>query len=104
MAYVRGTALTQKQLREAGERLRAKAAELARLEAALDAKLNDHRIPKHLRLPVRTYKPLPETLAAAAKLDLSSLPEPIHGGYKGLRAAAKEAARVNPKKTRKHAA
>jgi len=56
----------------------AAAARAAQLEAALAP------LPKH--------KPRPLTLQAAARIDLSNLPEPIWGGSLGLKLAAAEVA------------
>lgn len=72
------------------QQIRAKRAELAALEQRIrEAR---HTVPP---LPKRTYKPRPETLAAAQKIDLTHLPTPIHGGPLGLRRAAAEIAAYN---------
>jgi len=90
--YEYGKTITPLQRRnETRQRVLQEAAELARLEAQLQARLEATRN-QLAGIPIRTYKPTEEALAWRDRPNKPALPEPRHGGPAGLRAAAQEAA------------
>ena len=91
MTYQFGQTKAAKEAREAEQRARAKLAELRRLEAELDARMEAARKATK-RLPkVRTYAPTPEQ-TRAWETRRNALPEPRWGGQHNLYLASLEAA------------
>ena len=91
MSYQFGQTKAAKEAHEAEQRARQKLAELRRLEAELDARMEAARKAAR-RLPkVRTYAPTPEQVRAW-ETRRNALPEPRWGGQHNLYLASLEAA------------
>lgn len=108
MAYVHGATLsnpranklTSDQVRERLEKLRRIRAELdAELEAK-EKELTRIRAARKRLQPVATYQPSPAALAYREQYGhvIAAQPTPLHGGSRGLRMAADEAARHEERK------
>ena len=105
MTYTHGNTRAAKEAREVEARARQKLAELRRLEAELDARMEaakkaTQRLPK-----VRTYAPTTEQIRAWETRS-DALPEPQWGGQHNLYLASLEAATWNQthRRGKKHAA
>jgi NifB/MoaA-like Fe-S oxidoreductase len=93
LANPRANKLTSDQVRERLERLRVIRAQLdAELEAK-EAELARIRAARQRLQPVATYKPTPQALAYREMCGdiIAAQPAPLHGGSRGLAAAAREA-------------
>ena len=92
MTYIYGQTTTPLQRRnETRQRIQQEAAELAQLEAQLQARLEATRN-QLAALPTPKYQPTEEAIAWRDRPNKPALPEPKYGGPSGLRAAAREAA------------
>ena len=104
MTYKFGQTRAAKEAQEAETRARQKLADLRRLEAELDARIEaaakaTKRLPK-----VRTYAPTPELAAAWEHFQSNNTnPEPPEAGWRRRQAAAHEAAQYEHDKRRKAA-
>jgi hypothetical protein len=99
MSYVHGQTKAAQEAKEAEDRARQKVAELAKLEAQLDARLKARREQMRYIKPVATYKPTPEAAAAWAHFQANNPnPEPPEHGWRRRAAAAKEAQELDARK------
>lgn len=92
MTYQYGTTKAAQQARELEAEARRKAAELARLNAELDARIEARKQQLKYVPKVRTYQPTPEQLAYRDQHKPTPLPEPQWGGQHNLYLASLEAA------------
>ena len=101
MTYKHGETLAAKYVREAEDAARKKAAQLAQLNAELDARIKAReQAMKHLK-PVPTYKPTPDAAAAWERFqNTNPFPEPPEKGWRRLQAATREAAEHDARKRR----
>ena len=91
MAYQYGETKAAKEARELEEKARARLAELRRIEAELEARI-EHRKQLMRKVPkIRTYAPTTEQVRAW-EARANTLPEPLWGGRHNLYLAALEAA------------
>lgn len=93
--YVHGKSLAAKQAHDAEIRARKKAAELARIEAELDARIKARKEALKYQPKVRTYRPTPEAQAAWEKFQANNtnpFGDRPYDGYRRLREATAEAA------------
>ena len=93
--YIHGKSLAAKQAHEAEARARKKAAELARLEAELDARIKARKEALKYQPKIRTYRPTPEVQAAWEKFqenNTNPFGDRPYDGYRRLREATAEAA------------
>ena len=89
--YQHGQTRAAKEAREAEERARARLAELRRIEAELEARI-EHRKNQVRKVPkIRTYAPTTEQVRAWEARS-NALPEPRWGGQHNLYLASLEAA------------
>jgi hypothetical protein len=102
--YQHGVSKAAQQAKELEEVARKKAAELARLNAELDARIEARkRLLKHVK-PVPTYKPTPEMAAAWERFQATNTnPEPPEAGWRRRQAAARESALYHHDRRRKAA-
>lgn len=91
--YQHGLTRAAQQAKELEAAARKKAAELAKLNAELDARIEARRkLLKHVK-PVPTYKPTPELAAAWERFQANlTNPEPPEAGWRRRQAAARESA------------
>ena len=92
MSYQYGTTKAAQQARELEAEARRKAAELAKLNAELDARIEARKKQLKYIPKVRTYAPTPEQIAYREQQHKPSLPEPQWGGQHNLYLASLEAA------------
>ena len=91
MAYQYGETKAAKEARELEEKARARVAELRRIEAELEARI-EHRKNQMRKVPkIRTYAPTVEQVRAW-EARANTLPEPQWGGRHNLYLASLEAA------------
>lgn len=91
MTYIHGRSKAAQEAHEAERRARERLAELRRLEAELEARI-EHRKQQMRKVPkIRTYAPTVEQVRAWEARD-DSLPEPQWGGRHNLYLASLEAA------------
>jgi hypothetical protein len=90
--YQHGQTAAAKQAKELETLARQKAAELAKLNQELDARIEARkRLMRHVK-PVPTYKPTPDAAAAWEKFQATNkFPEPPEKGWRRLQAATREA-------------
>ena len=92
MSYQHGQTKAAKEAFEAEKRARARLAELRRIEAELEARI-EHRKNLMRKVPkIRTYAPTPEQVRAWEARTTDTLPEPQWGGQHNLYLASLEAA------------
>lgn len=93
--YKHGETAAAKQAKELEAEARRKAAELARLNAELDARIEARKKQLKYEPKVRTYAPTAEQVRAweeHAAAEAKKLPEPLWGGQHNLYLASLEAA------------
>jgi hypothetical protein len=92
MSYEYGTTKAAQQAQALEAEARRKAAELARLNQELDARIEARKKQLKYVPPVRSYAPTPEQLAYREQHKPATLPEPQWGGRHNLYLASLEAA------------
>jgi len=92
MSYRHGQTRAAREAHEAEERARARLAELRRIEAELEARI-EHRKNQMRKVPkIRTYAPTAEQVREWEARAANTLPEPRWGGQHNLYLASLEAA------------